>query len=128
MKKEMEEIDKMIKEALSEEEAQFYEELNEPAILEKLGEVYKGRLGWLAWIMNVILLLFFVLFIYSLVHFLNSKEALEMIRWASVGIFSILAVGILKIYFWMQLDKNDLKRELKRIELQIALLSSKIEK
>lgn len=128
MKKEMEDIDKMIREALSEEEAQFYEDLNEPDVLEKLGEVYKGRLGWLAWIINVVMLLLLVLFIYSLVHFINAIQTLEMVRWATAGIFSLLALGILKLYFWMQMDKNDLKRELKRIELQIAIMNGKLEK
>lgn len=128
MKTEMEEIDKMIREALSKEEAQFYEDLNEPAIFEKLGEVYRGRMGWLAMIMNVVILLFLVLFIYALIQFLNTTQTLDMVRWAAVGIFSILALSIIKIYFWMQMDKNDLKRELKRIELQIAVLSGKLTK
>jgi hypothetical protein len=128
MKKEMEDIDKIIKEALSEEEAKFYEDLNEPAILDKLGEIYKGRMGWLAMLMNVIMLLLFALFIYALIQFLNTTDTLELIRWAATGMFSILALGILKLYFWMQMDKNDLQRELKRIELQIAVLSGKLEK
>ncbi|NNE01700.1 MAG: hypothetical protein HKN52_00925 [Eudoraea sp.] len=128
MKTEMEDIDKMIREALTEEEAKFYEDLNEPSIFEKLGEVYKGRQGWLAMVMNIVILLLFALFIYSLIQFLNTTQIQELVRWASVGLFSILALSIMKIYFWMQMDKNDLKRELKRIELQIAVLSGKLEK
>ena len=124
----MEDIDKMIREALSEEEAQFYEELNEPDVLEKLGEVYKGRLGWLAMLMNVVMLLLFLVFIYSLISLFGTADTPELVRWASLGILSLLGIGILKLYFWMQMDKNDLKRELKRIELQIAALSGKIEK
>lgn len=128
MKTEMEDIDKMIKEALSEREAQFYEELNEPPVLKKLGEVYKGQLGWLAMVMNFIMVLLFILVIYSLIKFWKAPETLEMIRWSVVGVISLLAIGILKLYFWMQMDKNDLKRELKRIELQIAVLNTKLDK
>lgn len=128
MKTEMEEIDKMIREALTEEEVKFYDDLNEPSIFEKLGEVYKGPQGWLAMVMNIVILLLFALFVYSLIQFLNTTQIQELVRWASVGLFSILALSIMKIYFWMQMDKNDLKRELKRIELQIAVLSGKLEK
>ena len=128
MRREMEDIDKMIREALSEEEAQFYEELNEPDVLKKLGEVYKGRLGWLAMLMNLVMLLLFFVFIYSLISLFGISDAPELIRWASLGILSLIGIGILKLYFWMQMDKNDLKRELKRIELQIAALSGKLER
>lgn len=125
MKKELEEIDKMIKEALSEEEAAFYDELNELPVLSKLGEVYRGSLGWLAILMNVLILVLFACFIYSIYAFLNSESIENLIRWAAAGFLCISSVGILKLYFWMQMDKNDIKRELKRIELQIAALSSK---
>ena len=33
--------------------------------------------------------------------------------------------AMIKLYIWMQMDKNDVLRELKRIELQLAVLSSK---
>ena len=128
MRREMEDIDKMIREALSEDEAQFYEELNEPDVLNKLGEVYKGRLGWLAMLMNLVMLLLFIVFIYSLISIIGVSDTPELIRWATFGILSLMGIGILKLYFWMQMDKNDLKRELKRIELQIAALSGKLAK
>jgi hypothetical protein len=96
--------------------------------LKKLGEVYKGQLGWLAMVMNFIMVLLFILVIYSLINFWKAPETLEMIRWSVVGVISLLAIGILKLYFWMQMDKNDLKRELKRIELQIAVLNTKLDK
>ncbi|WP_372945849.1 DUF6768 family protein [Muriicola sp.] len=127
MKKEMEEIDKMIREALSDQEAQFYEDLNEPPVLQKLGEVYKSQLGWLALVMNVIMLFLAVLAVYSIISLWNASEMLAMIRWAVVSILSVMAIGILKLYFWMQMDKNDIRRELKRIELQIAALLHKLE-
>ncbi|WP_445382420.1 DUF6768 family protein [Robiginitalea sp. IMCC43444] len=128
MKKDLEEIDKMIKEALSEEEAAFYDELNELPVLSKLGEVYRGSLGWLAILMNFLIVVLFAGFVYSLYAFINSESIEDLIRWAAAGFLCMSAVGILKLYFWMQMDKNDIKRELKRIELQIAALSSKASK
>lgn len=37
-----------------------------------------------------------------------------------------MAVGVLKIWFWMQMDKVSLLREIKRMELQIARLTQRI--
>ncbi|MCL6266491.1 DUF6768 family protein [Flagellimonas myxillae] len=125
MKKEMEEIDKLIKEALSAEEAQFYDELGEQNILAKLGGVFKGKMAWLAIIMNIVNLAIFGFLIYCVVHFFGTESTNEIIKWG-VGILACLAaMSMIKLYVWMQMDKNDLLRELKRMELQISALSHK---
>lgn len=123
MNKRTEKIDELIKETLSKEEAAFYDELEEQNLIGKIGEVYKGKLGWLAAIMNVVHLLMFMAFVYCIVQFFNTDNTNELIKWASAGFLSMTAVGMLKLFVWMQMDKNDILRELKRLELQIATLS-----
>ncbi|SHG95180.1 DUF6768 family protein [Flagellimonas flava] len=125
MKKEMEEIDKLIKEALSQEEAKFYDELGEQNILEKLGGVFKGKTAWLAIIMNLVNLVIFGLLIYCVVEFLDTEVTNELIKWG-VGITACLAsMSMIKLFVWMQMDKNDILRELKRLELQVSALAHK---
>ena len=128
MKKDLEQIDSLIREALTEEEANFYDELDEQGLIGKLEQVYKGKLGWLAVVMNIVTLLLVGCFVYSLVQFLGAETQKGLIIWASAGFLCMMAAALLKLYFWMQMDKNDLKRELKRIELQIAALSSRMGK
>jgi hypothetical protein len=118
-------IDELIKETLSQEEAAFYDELEEQSLMGKMGEVYKGKLGWLAIIMNVVHLLFFIVFVFSIVQFMGTDEITAIIRWASLGFLCLIAMGMLKLYVWMQMDKNDILRELKRLELQLASYLSK---
>jgi hypothetical protein len=127
MNKKTEKIDELIKETLSKEEAAFYDELEEQNLIGKIGEVYRGKLGWLAAIMNVVHLLMFMAFVYCIVQFFNTDNTNELIKWASAGFLSMIAMGMLKLFVWMQMDKNDILRELKRLELQIATLS-RIEK
>ena len=125
MKKDMEKIDEMIKEALTQEEAQFYDDLGEQNVLEKFGGLFKGKMGWLAVIMNIVNLLFFGLMVYCLIQFLDTNVSSELIKWG-VGLFVCLVfMGMLKLYMWMQMDKNDILRELKRLELQISAMSHK---
>lgn len=126
MKKEKEKIDELIKETLSQEEAKFYEELEEQSLIGKLGEVYKGKLGWLAVIMNVVHVVIFGLLIYCIVQFFGTNDTNELIKWASAGFLCMIAMGMLKLFIWMQMDKNDILRELKRLELQVATLSGKL--
>ncbi len=127
MNKKTEKIDELIKETLSKEEAAFYDQLEEQNLIGKIGEVYRGKLGWLAIIMNVVTVLMFIAFIYCIVQFFNTDNTNELIKWASAGFLSMISMGMLKLFVWMQMDKNDILREFKRLELQIATLS-RIEK
>lgn len=128
MKTEREKIDELIKETLSQEESKFYDELEEQNMIGKLGEVYKGKMGWLAVIMNIVHLLVFVVFIYCLVQFFNAEETNMLIKWASAGFLCMIFMGMLKLYIWMQMDKNDILRELKRLELQVSGIAHKVDK
>lgn len=128
MKKEMQKIDELIKEALSVEEAKFYDELEEQNLWDKLSSIHRGKLGWLAMIMNIVNLLIFGLFVYCLVKFINTEEISELIKWASAGFLCMTTVVMTKLFMWMQMDKNDILREMKRLELQISVLTSKLNK
>ncbi|EAR00921.1 DUF6768 family protein [Maribacter sp. HTCC2170] len=126
MNKDKEKIDELIKETLNQEEAKFYDDLEEQNLIGKLSEVYKGKLGWLAIIMNVAHLVIFGLLIYCVVEFFETNETNELIKWASAGFLCMIAMGMLKLFVWMQMDKNDILREMKRLELQLTTLSSKL--
>lgn len=131
MKNNKEQIDELIKETLSKEEAQFYDELEEQNLLGKLGGVHSGKLGWLMVIMNVVQIAIFGLFIYCIVQFFQSFDAdatHELIYWASAGFLCIMAVGQIKLFIWMQMNKNDILRELKRLELQVSGIAHKLDK
>ncbi len=120
MKKGKERIDELIKEVLSEEEAAFYTELEEKDIFGKLGDVYRSKLGWLAIIMTVVQVALFAMFIYSIIQFLAVEDAKELIQWSAIGFLCMMALVMTKLYVWMQMDKNDILREVKRLELQLA--------
>ncbi len=127
MKKE-EKIDELIKEALSAEESKFYDELGEQNLLQKLGEVHKGRTGWLASLITIIHMLVFVVFVFCLIQFINAEATNDLIKWASAGFLCMIFMGMMKLYIWLQMDKNDILRELKRLELQVSALSHKTDK
>jgi len=126
MKTNMEDIDKLIKETLTQEEAKFYDELDEQNVLEMLGGLFKGKNSWIMYVMNFMTLVFFVGFIVCIVKFFDTENTNELIMWSVGGIIALLAVSMLKIFAWLQMDKNALLREMKRLELQISSLSGKM--
>lgn len=121
MKKGNEKIDDLIKETLTKEEAQFYDALEEQNLIGKLGEVYKGKMGWLAVAMNIMQLIILGLMIYSIIQFFDTEVTNELIKWGAAGFLCMLFLSMMKLYIWMQMDKNDILREMKRLELQIAV-------
>ena len=125
MSSEKQNIDALIKETLSADDAKFYDELEEQNLLGKIGESFKGKMGWLVIVMNVVNIIFFILFVYAIIQFFDVTGTEALIKWAMgiIGCFSIMS--FVQLYVWMQMNKNDILRELKRLELQVAVLSNK---
>lgn len=126
MKTNMEDIDKLIKETLTQEEAKFYDDLEEQNILDMVFGLFRGKNKWMMYLMNLITIVLFGLFIYCLVQFFNVEATKDLLKWGLGSIVFLIGVSMLKVFAWMQMDKNALIRELKRLELQISSLSGKI--
>ncbi|WP_034044821.1 DUF6768 family protein [Wocania ichthyoenteri] len=126
MKNNMEDIDKLIKETLTQEEAKFYDDLDEQNALQMVGGLFKGKNKWLLVMMNIMTLVFFGLFIYCLIQFFNVEETKDLLKWGLGSLVFLLGVSMLKVFAWMQMDKNAILREMKRLELQVSSLYHKI--
>ncbi len=121
-------IDDLIRKSLSEEEAKFYSELDEPSIWESFTSIFKGRNRWITYYSMLIVIGLTIFSVYALLQFLNVETIPEMIKWGAAMLASFISVGFLKIYYWMQMDKNVMMKEIKRLGLQLSLLLSRIEK
>ena len=126
MKTNREDIDKLIKETLTQEEAKFYDGLEEQNVFQMLWGLFEGKNKWIMYAMNFMTLVFFGLFVYCLVQFFSTDVVNELIKWGVGSIAFLLGVSMLKVFAWMQMDKNALIREIKRLELQILSLSGRI--
>ncbi|MGX1930732.1 DUF6768 family protein [Flagellimonas sp. 2504JD4-2] len=126
MKTNMEDIDKLIKETLTQEEAKFYDQLDEQNLFQMLGGLFKGKNSWLAFIMNILIAVVFGLLIYCLIQTFDVENTNDLILWVGAVVLCFLTISMLKIYMWMQIHRNALIREMKRLELQISSLSNKL--
>ena len=126
MKNEMEEIDMLIKDTLNQEEAKFYDSLEEQGIFEMLFGLFEGKNAWINILLNIMILVFFVAFIYCGIEFFNSETTDGFIKWGIGSMMLLLCISMLKLYAWMQMDKYAILREMKRLELQVMSLSGKL--
>ncbi|RZV54864.1 MAG: hypothetical protein EX254_11345, partial [Flavobacteriaceae bacterium] len=81
---------------------------------------------WIIILMNIMTLVFFGLAVYCTVQFFDTEVTNDLIKWGIGGIVFLLAVSMMKIFAWMQMDKNALIREIKRLELQVSSLAGKM--
>ncbi len=126
--KKHEEIDQLIRQALSEEEAKFYDELEEQNLPQMMGGLFQGKMKWITIMTMVIMLFLFAGAVYCAIQFFQTEDLKEMIVWGAGSFLLMFAVSFLKLFHWMQMDKNAIMREIKRMELQLAALNSKLDK
>jgi uncharacterized membrane protein YesL len=124
MKKE--EIDKLIEESLNKEEAEFYHNLEEEGMFKQWFGLYKGAFkGW-AILITTFQLILTVLTFYLGYAFFTEDLSTDLIHIGGLFFIVFFAVSMLKLWHWMQMDKNSILREMKRLEFQIAVLSEKL--
>ncbi|WP_025740176.1 DUF6768 family protein [Aquimarina pacifica] len=119
-------IDQLIKESLTEEEAKFYDELDEQNLFEMVGGLFKTTNRWVLIAMNTVHVIAFVFFIYCCIQFFNTDSTNELIQWFAAGFVCMTFLVMIKLFTWMQMDKNALLREIKRLELQISSIATKV--
>ncbi|WP_296316857.1 DUF6768 family protein [Winogradskyella sp. UBA3174] len=125
MKTNTEDIDQLIKETLTQEEAKFYDDLEEQNLLQMVSGIFSGKNSWIVIVMSIVQVLLFGLFIYCTIQFFKVEATNDLIKWGFLGTLCILGSSMLKLFSWMQMDKKAIIREMKRLELQVLSLSSK---
>ncbi len=124
MKKEKE-IDELIKESLNKEEAEFYQGLDQQGVFKMWFDLYTGKLGSWAILVTFIQLVFTMLAFWFGYKFFTVEGIEQMLRYGGGMFIAILFTQMLKLWHWMQMDKNDILREMKRLEFQVAVLMEK---
>ncbi len=123
--KNTENIDELITKMLNKEEAEFYHKLDEQGLPEMITNLYNGKLKWLTIMISIVMLLFFVLAVYSSIKLFGADSTSKMILWGFISFFSLMVVGFLKLINLLQMYSNKISREMKRLEFQISILSQK---
>lgn len=117
-------IDDKIREALRKEDAALLENYRGEAPLhEMIIETFRGRHRWLNMLAIVIGVVVMGLLVVVGYQFFNAESTRSMIAWATAFVLCALTIMFMKLWFWLELNKNSLTREIKRLELQIANLS-----
>lgn len=123
----MSELDKKIREALQAQDRELFDEYSgEQGLFEMVAETFQTRHRWLVLLVWFWMLVFFVMSIITAVQFFRAESTRDLIAWAVGFLFFMLGTSLLKTWYWMEMNKNSITREIKRVELQIARLAERI--
>lgn len=61
--------------------------------------------------------------VWAAVAFFRATETRDWIMYASIFLFAGIAVAMLKMWYWMEMNRNTHSREIKRLEMQVARLA-----
>ena len=120
-------IDDEIREALSAEDARLLEEYDEePSLLEVTLKSMTGRFQRINLMGAVVMVIFVALGFYSGWQFYLATELKSLLGWSLGVMFCVTTVGMMKIWYWMLINRYDATREIKRLELQVARLAQQL--
>jgi hypothetical protein len=119
-------IDEKIAETLESEEREildFYGK--ELGLFGLMAESLRGKLKFLVWTVFLFVLVFAVLLVYCAAHFFAAETIGMKLNWMAGGLTALFVIGLLRLWYLMELNRLSLIRELKRLELQIAFLGKR---
>ena len=120
----MQDVDRMIDEALDAEERALLSSLDEGVIERTLG-MFGPRLVWVAVLMMVVQTIVFIAGAWAAWRFFEAGDVVTQLRWGLPAAVLLLMSLIIKMGVAPALHANRLMRELKRIELQLAHASKR---
>lgn len=126
MKNKMEDIDALIKETLTKEEAKFYNELEEQNLFGMIKGLFKGKDLWFVILMNLFNIAVFGVLIYCIIQTFDTDNTNDLILWVGAILMCFITMSIIKLHAWMHMHRNVVLREIKRLELQVSSLAGKV--
>jgi len=117
-------IDDRIQGALDADDRAFLDSLDdEPGLFRQLGNTFHGPMkGWII-LINAVVFLLTILGFYAVWGFLNAEGVEAMLRWAALGwaAWTVQIAG--KQWLMDRVNMLNILREVKRLELRIAMMS-----
>ncbi len=123
----MEQLDDAIRKAMRDDDGAVFDGLGEQSMLEMVIDSFRTRQRWLITIVFFWSFVIFAAAVVCAVQFFRAGTEQEAIAWGFGFVVGMNAVGLLKSWYWMELNKNAVMREVKRMELQLARLSARVE-
>ncbi len=87
---------------------------------------FQGKMRFWTIFVYIYLLIFMVSTVFCTLWFFQSDTVKDMILYAALACLSMMVIVVVKLWYWMLINRNAITREVKRLELQIARLTERL--
>jgi len=91
-----------------------------------IAESFRGPLKSIVIMVFILILIFAVMFVYCTINFFPAEDIAMKLNWLAGGLTALIVVGLMRLWYFMELNRLSVVREVKRLELQISLLAKKL--
>ena len=125
----MSDIDEKIRNALMAEDQKAIDEIDDGAgLFELIGLTFKGKQAWMTYYMYFLGLVVGTALVYFVTQYLGAADIKTSLNWALLILGCLFIITLIKILSWQQIQKAELLREIKRLEMRIMLVAEQSSK
>ncbi len=95
----------------------------EEGIFRQMVGIYRGKWWWMAVAATIESIVFTVLLVLAAVEFFQADETKWQIFYAASVLLLAILLVLIKVWCWMQMNRNAILREIKRLELRLLELA-----
>lgn len=121
----MSKLDELIDQALGEEDLELLARHGEPGYVSQAIGMFRGPGAWVMWLLNLTAGAAFCGGAYACWQVYTATELLPALKWGIAGLVLLQITVMGKNLLGTRLEANRVLREVKRVELQLALLHGK---
>lgn len=111
--------DRLIREALEQEDAEAFLAVEDPTAISLFIAAFRGTQRRFAVLGTVLNALLFAGGVLGLVQLFRADDALHAARWGAVALLCFGMVVAVKIWYWLEMVRLAITRDLKRMELRM---------
>ena len=100
-----------------------YDKSHEDSLRSMLSDFYSRKMVWIAVLVWGWALLFIGGAVISAIGFFAAEQTKDQIMYAALFICQVQFVAFIKVFAWLMIARNGIRREVKRLELRIAELT-----
>jgi hypothetical protein len=92
-------------------------------LLELAGQTFSGQAKWITiagWVKTI---LFLIIAVIAAFQFFKADSTRAMLAWSTVFIACTTSMTAMVLFYWGQLNRNAVTREIKRLELTVARMA-----
>jgi hypothetical protein len=119
-------FDEQIKQSLEQQTAEIDAILaEEKSVIAMMLNAYKGKMAFWMWFALILALITFGFAVWTGYHFFIADNAQDTAFWGVLLVILTSMNAAIKMWVWMEMNRQSTSREIKRLEFMIAKLINK---